>query len=85
MGVSGVVHVNPANTYYLNNLEQVSTVYYIGKVQENGFWLIQKYNGSTGVMLYANISNNQSYGDYTSAWAARASLTYAEFQNISGY
>ena len=85
MGVSGVVHINPGNTYYLNNFVQSGTIYYIGKVLENGIWLVQKYDTSTGAMLYANISNNPSYGDYDSAWADRATLNYAEFQNIQGF
>lgn len=57
---------------------------YIGKVLPDGRWLLQRFVEATGVMTYANASNNAATPDYTTAWADRAALTYAPFQSLTG-
>jgi hypothetical protein len=57
---------------------------YVGKVTARGVWLLQKFNTTSGVMLYANQSNNPTYTDYDTAWANYASLNYTEYQNLTG-
>ncbi len=83
MSVSGVAHLFPANSYYLNNFVDGDPLY-VGKVTDSGGrWLVQRFSTSTGVMGWANVSNNPSYTTYTSAWANRLTLTYSPFQELS--
>jgi IMP cyclohydrolase len=57
---------------------------YIGKVTATGVWLLMRYSTSAGTMLYANQSNNSAVTTYNAAWAARATLTYAAFDALTG-
>lgn len=83
MSVSGVTYVPPSSPYLLNNLVDGNPLY-VGKVTARGVWLLQKFNTTSGVMLYANQSNNPTYTDYDTAWANYASLNYTEYQNLTG-
>ena len=68
--------------YFVNNVEDANPLY-VGKVSQEGFWLIQRYNQTTGVITYANRSNNPSIVDYGSSWTQRATLTYAAFETLT--
>jgi len=83
VSVSGVTYVPPSSPYLLNNLVDGNPLY-VGKVTARGVWLLQKFNTTSGVMLYANQSNNPTYTDYDTAWANYASLNYTEYQNLTG-
>jgi len=67
--------------YYFNDLENATPLYQ-GKSDINANWLVIEYDQTAGTINYANIGNNPTYTDYNSAWAARASLVYDEFQNM---
>lgn len=88
-GVSYVPLVSPVSVslgglavYAVNNTDGTDPLY-IGKVRADGVWLMQKYT-ATGVMTYANLSNNGAYATYADAWAARAALIYGGFETITG-
>jgi len=83
VSVSGVTYVPPSSPYLLNNLVDANPLY-VGKVTARGVWLIQKFNTTSGVMLYANQSNNPAYTDYDTAWTNYLTLNYAEYQNLTG-
>jgi hypothetical protein len=84
---SGVSHRSAAQTgleeYATSNVLD-GTPLYIGKVRGDGVWVVAKFDSAAGSMLYANSSNNPSITDYTSAWAAHASLTYGSFETLNG-
>ena len=69
--------------YALNDFENGTTLY-IGKVKSNGVWLLQRYDQTSGAMRYANESNNSGVATYASAWSSRTTLTYAQFQSLTG-
>lgn len=71
------------SAYALNNFENGTTLY-LGKVKSDGTWLLQKYDQGTGVMRYANESNNAGVTTYASAWSGKSGLTYNEFQVLTG-
>jgi len=77
-GSSGVF-----SSYALNDFENGTTLY-LGKVKSDGTWLLQKYDQGTGVMRYANESNNAGVTTYASAWSGKSGLTYNEFQVLTG-
>lgn len=81
MSVSGVVHVNPSIAYFLNDYAEGEPMY-IGKSAGGNTWLVQKFSTSAGTMLYAMQTNNPAVQDYASAWAARATLVYASYQEV---
>jgi hypothetical protein len=74
---------SPLDAYALNDLGGTDPLY-IGKVRSDGVWIVQNYSTAAGTMRYANLSNNQGYPSYASAWAARATLTYGMFQTLTG-
>lgn len=86
MSVSGVTHTNVVQTgleaYAVCNVEDAIPLY-VGKVRADGHWLLQRYDAS-GVMGYANVSNNGAVSGYGSAWTQRASLTYTTFDILTG-
>ena len=88
-GGSGSGSVNiPATIikdYITHDLDEASTpVSYIGKLSNSGNWLIVKMDETSELDLtYANVSNNSSYTTYTAAYAARASLTYQDLDQLS--
>ena len=69
--------------YALNDFAD-GTPLYLGKVKSTGMWLLQRYNGSTGEMRYANPSNNAGVTTYASAWSGRVGLNYDLFQVLTG-
>ena len=87
MGISaGVSHVYVDEVlapYALNNLEDADPMY-IGKVTKDSVWLVQKFGKTSGVMTYANVSNNAAVTTYADAWTNRAALTYGAFQTLTG-
>lgn len=87
MSVSGgvsYVYVNDLLAPYAVNNFVDGDPLYIGKATPQGTWLVIRFSSSTGVMNYANVSNNPGYTTYTAAWAARLSLSYTDFQNLTG-
>lgn len=69
--------------YALNDFENGATLY-LGKVKSDGTWLLQEYDQDIGSMRYANESNNASVTTYASAWSNKSTLTYNEFQVLTG-
>ena len=67
--------------YYFNDLENATPLYQ-GKSDINANWLVIEYDQTAGTINYANVGNNPTYTDYNSAWAARATLVYDEFQDM---
>jgi hypothetical protein len=67
--------------YYFNDLENATPLYQ-GKSDINSNWLVIEYDQTTGTIRYANIGNNATYTTYDTAWAARATLVYDEFQDM---
>ena len=67
--------------YSTNNIDEASsTITYIGKEDRDGNWIVMKIDTSSGTSIsYATKINNSSYADYSSAWAARTSLTYENY------
>jgi hypothetical protein len=82
-GVSRVYIADILAPYALNNLEDADTMY-IGKVVPDGRWLVQRFGKTTGVMVYANSSNNAAVATYADAWTSRASLNYGSYESITG-
>lgn len=86
MSQSGVTHTNIVQTgleaYAVCNVEDAVPLY-VGKVREDGAWVVQRY-GADGTMGYANVSNNGAISGYGSAWTQRASLTYGTFNLLTG-
>jgi len=74
---------NALESYQLNNLED-SNPLLVGLVKSTGDWLIKNFDESTGVMLYANSSNNPSITTYVDAWSSRNSLIYNQFNILTG-
>lgn len=71
------------NKFSVNNIDEASsTVTYFGKESDEGFWVILKKDTSSGkAFTYATINNNASVTSYSSAWSARASLTYGVYSS----
>ena len=82
-GVSHVYVNDILAPYAVNNFVDGDPLY-IGKATPQGVWLLIRFSSSSGVMNYANLSNNAAYTTYSAAWAARLSLTYADFQTLTG-
>ena len=70
-------------TYSVNNVAEGATMY-VGKTTASGVWLIQRYTEATGVMEYANVSNNNGVAGYGVAWIGKATLTYGPFESLTG-
>lgn len=70
--------------YAVNNVLD-GALRYVGKVRQDGAWIIERCDAQTGGWTYANVSNNPSQvGGYGAAWAAAATLTYGAFNTLSG-
>ena len=82
MSVSGVTYIPPHSAYLVNNLVDGNPLY-VGKVTARGVWQFLKFKTTTGVMLYADQTNNPTYTDYDTAWANYLTLNYAEYQTLT--
>lgn len=71
------------SAYQLNNLED-SNPLLVGLVKSSGEWLIKNFNETTGAMLYANESNNPLVTTYADAWTNRNTLTFNQFNILTG-
>ena len=62
--------------------EATSTITYIGKMDADGVWLVQKIDESTNptAFTYATIKNNVTLTTYALGWAGRATNTYGTYQ-----
>ena len=82
-----VANVFDYSSYQMNDLDEASdTITYVGKVKDDGTWLVVKIDSTSGLsMRYANNSNNQSTTSYSTAWTNRASLSYSLFHEIEGF
>jgi len=69
--------------YVVNNVQEGDTLY-AGKIASSGAWLVLRYVAATGVVDYANRSNNADVSAYADAWTGRAGLTYAAYQTLVG-
>lgn len=78
-GTSGLFN----EEYSVNNIVEGATLY-AGKVTPGGRWMVLRYVAATGVVDYANLSNNAGVTTYADAWTGRAGLTYAAFETLSG-
>lgn len=78
-GTSGLFN----EEYSVNNVIEGDTLY-AGKVTPGGRWLVLRYVAATGVVDYANLSNNAGVTAYADAWTGRAGLTYAAFESLNG-
>lgn len=86
-GSSGSVNI-PANIikdYQVQDFDKASDpIFYICKQNNSGDWLIIEMDKTTELALnYANVSNNSSYTTYSTAYAARASLTYEDLDQLT--
>lgn len=70
-------------SYAVNDFDDGDPLY-VGKAKSDGTWLVQRYATATDTLRYANVSNNAGYATYASAWAARTSLAYGTFQELTG-
>lgn len=78
-GASGLYN----EEYSVNNVLGTDPLY-VGKVTPRGTWLIQRYSDSSGVVDYANLSNNAGTTSYGTAWTNRATLVYAAYETLAG-
>lgn len=72
--------------YKLYEYDEDGTTSYLGQIKAtNGNWLITKFVDSSGdiAATYANESNNVAYTTMGTAWAARASLTYEDINDLT--
>ena len=76
---------NSTEEFSINDVDDASsTTSYIGLAKSDGTWLIRKVVDSTTFSIrYANVSNNSSYTDYSTAWTNRASLTYEQIEELT--
>ena len=77
---------NEISQYSLQDVDEASaTLLYLCKSNNDGKWLIQKVDTSSGVNIrFANESNNSSYTTYATAYTNRATLTYDLIEDLSG-
>ena len=72
--------------YKLYEYDEDGSTSYLGQIKAtNGNWLITKFVDSSGdiAATYANESNNVAYTTMAAAWAARASLTYEDINDLT--
>lgn len=71
--------------YKTQNVDEDGLLTYVGKQKPTGEWLIERYtaSGDDIVVQYANLSNNIGY-TYSTAWTARAGLTYNFINVLTG-
>lgn len=71
--------------YKTQNVDEDGLLTYVGKQKPTGEWLIERHTASGDDILvqYANLSNNVGY-TYSTAWTARAGLTYNFINVLTG-
>lgn len=72
--------------YRVHETDEDGLTLYVGKVKAtDGAYLIEKYVETSGdyAVSYANSSNNGSHSSFSSAWAARASLSYTTIDSLT--
>jgi len=72
------------SAFNTNDIEEASTtITYIGSENQTGAWYIKKIDTTSGnVFSHATVTNNAAYTTYDTAWAARASLVYANYGDV---
>ena len=67
--------------YNTSDIDEASaTVTYIGKMDADGGWMIQKIDTSSGTAFtYATVLNNPTLTTYALGWAGRATNTYGTY------
>lgn len=66
--------------FSLNDLEELSTVIYLGYEDPTGYWLVKKIDSTSGKSFrFATVLNNDAITTYTDAWTGRAALTYGTY------
>jgi len=87
--VSGTVTTSSSadeeSQYILQDVDEASsTLTYLGKLKNDGKWLIVKIDSTSGATFrFANESNNSSYSDYSTAFTNRTTLTYELLEELS--
>ena len=75
--------VAPIPIHDVNDLAEVGDLTYIGIENANAEWIIKRLDESSNLSIrYATIANNGGYSTYSSAWAARASLSYGLYSEL---
>jgi len=72
--------------YKTQELDEVGTITYVGQVKTTSEWFITRITDTSGDLQidYANVSNNATRTNFTSAWTNRASLNYTVISNLTG-
>lgn len=61
--------------------EASATVTYIGKMDADGAWMVQKIDTTSGTAFtYATVLNNPTLTTYALGWAGRATNTYGTYE-----
>jgi hypothetical protein len=75
--------VAPVPVQDVNDLEEVGAITYVGIENANAEWTIKKLDETSGLSIrYATVDNNGGYTTYSSAWTARASLSYGLYSTL---
>jgi hypothetical protein len=72
--------------YRLSDVDEAGTIKYYGYLKNNGDWIIEQYNSSTGERRFAKsdelVRKTKEEKGYKSAWANRSNLTYKLFYEL---
>lgn len=75
--------VAPVPVQDVNDVDENGDITYVGIENANADWIIKKIDESAGLSVrYATEDNNGGYSTYSSAWSARASLTYGLYSSL---
>lgn len=75
--------VAPVPVQDVNDLEEVGVITYVGIENAHAEWIIKKLDETSGLSIrYATVDNNGGYTTYSSAWTARASLSYGLYSTL---
>jgi hypothetical protein len=71
------------SVYATSDIDEASaTVTYIGKMNADGAWMVQKIDTTSGTAFtYATELNNATVTSYSDAWTGRAGLTYQAYSS----
>lgn len=83
--ITSTAGASEVSQYIFHDLDESGNpITYIGKEKNDGNWLVQEMDETSGlVMRYANISNNATRTTYSAAWSNRATLSYALLENLT--